>query len=52
VKDLKKETSFVIGTCSNSKWISNEKSEKLQGLEFNRISSLFPGISSWLFKFE
>jgi hypothetical protein len=29
VKDLKKETTFAIGTCSDSKWISNEKSEKL-----------------------
>jgi hypothetical protein len=39
VKDLKKGTTFYIGTSSDSKWISNEKSKKFLGLEFNRISS-------------
>jgi hypothetical protein len=39
VKDLKKGTMFFIVSSSDSKWISNEKSEKLLGLEFNRISS-------------
>jgi hypothetical protein len=37
VKDLKKGTTFSIETSSYSKWISNEKSEKLLGLKFNRI---------------
>jgi hypothetical protein len=37
VKDLKKGTAFSTETSSNLKWISNEKSEKLIGLEFNRI---------------
>jgi hypothetical protein len=45
VKDLEKETTCSIGTSSDSKWISNEKSEKLLSLEFNRISS-------WNFQFE
>jgi hypothetical protein len=37
VKDLKKGTSFSIGTSLDSKWISNEKSEKFLGLDFNII---------------
>jgi hypothetical protein len=37
LNDLKKGTTFSIGTFSDSKWISNEKLEKLLGLEFNRI---------------
>jgi hypothetical protein len=37
VKDLKRETIFSIETSPDSKWISNEKSEKLIGLELNRI---------------
>jgi hypothetical protein len=32
VKILKKGTMFSIGTSSDSKWISNENSEKLMGL--------------------
>jgi hypothetical protein len=40
--DLKKQTIFPFGTSSDS--ISNEKSEELVGLEFNRIYS-------WNFKF-
>jgi hypothetical protein len=39
VKDLKKGTSFSIVTSSDLEWITNEKSEKLLGLEFTRISS-------------
>jgi hypothetical protein len=39
LKGLKKGTTFSIGTSSYSKWISKEKkSEKLLGLEFDRIS--------------
>jgi hypothetical protein len=30
-------TTFSIGTSPDSKWISNEKSEKLLDLKFNRI---------------
>jgi hypothetical protein len=37
VKDLEKGTTLSVGMSSNSKWISNEKSEKLLGLKFNRI---------------
>jgi hypothetical protein len=37
VMDLKKGTTFSIGTSSDLKWISNEKSEKILGMEFNRI---------------
>jgi hypothetical protein len=37
VKSLKKGTTFSIGTSPDSKWISNENSEKFLGLEFNRI---------------
>jgi hypothetical protein len=37
LKDLKRGTSFSIGTSSYWKWIANEKSDKLLGLEFNRI---------------
>jgi hypothetical protein len=37
MKDLKKGTNFSIRTSSDSKWISNKKSEKLLKLEFNRI---------------
>jgi hypothetical protein len=37
VKELMKGTTFSIGTSSYSKWISNKKSGKLLGLEFNRI---------------
>jgi hypothetical protein len=44
VKGLKKGTTFSIGTSPDSKWISNENSEKFLGLEFN--------ITSWNFKFE
>jgi hypothetical protein len=36
VKDLKKGTTLSIGTSSYSKWISNEKSEKLLGFEFDQ----------------
>jgi hypothetical protein len=38
VKDLNKGATLSIGPSLDSKWISNEKSEKLLGLEFNRIS--------------
>jgi hypothetical protein len=38
VKDLKKGTTFTIVTSSDSKRNSNEKSEKLLGLEINKIS--------------
>jgi hypothetical protein len=38
VKVLKKGTSLSIGTSPDSKYISNENSEKFLGLEFNRIS--------------
>jgi hypothetical protein len=37
VKSLKKGTTFSTGTSPDSKWISNENSEKFLGLEFNRI---------------
>jgi hypothetical protein len=39
LKDLKKGTSFSIGTSPDLEWISNEKIEKLLDLEFDRISS-------------
>jgi hypothetical protein len=29
LKDLKRGTTFTVGTSLDSKWISNEKSEKL-----------------------
>jgi hypothetical protein len=32
---MKKGITFSIGTPSDSKWISNEKSEKLLGFEFD-----------------
>jgi hypothetical protein len=41
---LKNGTAFSIETSPDLKWISNEKSVKLIGLEFNRISS-------WNFQF-
>jgi hypothetical protein len=44
VKVLKIETTLSIGTYSDLEWISNEKPEKLLGLEINRIYS-------WDFKF-
>jgi hypothetical protein len=44
VKDLKRGTIFSIGTSPYLKWISNEKSKKLLGLEFAIISF-------WNFKF-
>jgi hypothetical protein len=37
VKVLKNGTTFSIETSPDSKWILNEKSEKLLGLEFDRI---------------
>jgi hypothetical protein len=37
VKILKRGTTLSIGTSLDLKWISNEKLEKLLGLEFNRI---------------
>jgi hypothetical protein len=37
VKVLKKETTFSMGTSSDSEWISNENSEKFLGLESHRI---------------
>jgi hypothetical protein len=37
VKDLKKGTTFSIETSLELEWISNEKSEKLLGLESTRI---------------
>jgi hypothetical protein len=45
VKDLKRGKICSIGTSSDSRWIANQKSGKLPGLEFTRISS-------WLFKSE
>jgi hypothetical protein len=39
LKILTKGTTFSIGTSPDSKWNSNENSEKFLGLEFNRISS-------------
>jgi hypothetical protein len=38
---------FSIGSSSDSKWVLNENSDKLIGLNFNRISR----ISSWNFQF-
>jgi hypothetical protein len=43
-KGLKRGTTLSVGTSPDSKWISKENSEKILGLEFNRISS-------WNFKF-
>jgi hypothetical protein len=37
VKDLKRGTTLSIETSSYSLWNPNEKTEKLLGLEFNRI---------------
>jgi hypothetical protein len=37
VKDLKEGTIFSIRISSDSKWILNEKLEKLRGLKFIRI---------------
>jgi hypothetical protein len=37
VRVLKNGTTFSIETSLDSKWISNAKSEKLLGLEFDRI---------------
>jgi hypothetical protein len=37
VKVLKNGKTFNLGTSSDLEWISNEKSKKLLGLEFNRI---------------
>jgi hypothetical protein len=48
LKDLKKGTTFSIGTSPDSEWISNEKSEKLLGLEFG---SNFIGFLLGILKF-
>jgi hypothetical protein len=45
VKDLRKGTTFYIGTSPDWELMSNENLEKFLGLEFNRISF-------WNFKFE
>jgi hypothetical protein len=37
VKDLRRGTTFSIGTSPDSESISNEILEKFLGLEFNRI---------------
>jgi hypothetical protein len=37
LKHLKRGTTFSIETSSDLEWISNEKSEKLIGLKFNKI---------------
>jgi hypothetical protein len=39
VKDLKRGTTFSIGTSSDLKWILNKNLEKFLSVEFNRISS-------------
>jgi hypothetical protein len=49
VKDLKRGTIFSIGTPPDLKWISNEKSKKLIGLEFNRICyNFFLELQIWM----
>jgi hypothetical protein len=37
LRALKRGTTFSIGTYSDSKWISNEKSENFWGLNLTRI---------------
>jgi hypothetical protein len=37
LKDLKRGTTFNIGTSLDSEWISNENSDNFLGLKFNRI---------------